>query len=307
MVSNNMKNVIDCFLYFNEEELLELRIKLLYDYVDKFVIVDSNTTHSGIKKEFTLNKVIDKLMLPRDKIEVIELDMVQVPPATEYEKHWDENFTESSRERLQRDAITKCLETNNFNDDTIFIISDCDEIINPNYIELYREYILKHRDKIFKVDLVQLEGRADMRAYYARNPDMPREWWRSMFICLKHNIENVSLTSIRSELLYKEKISYIYENGSIARDHGWHFSWMGSNYNRFKKSISFCHANNELEFLKYNNYSSDEMQEFLLNYNIKEGEISPGGDTNFIVKRYPIENLPSIIFDLPKVKTFLLP
>ena len=39
--------IIDSFLYFNEKELLELRINLLYDYVDKFIIFDANRTHTG--------------------------------------------------------------------------------------------------------------------------------------------------------------------------------------------------------------------------------------------------------------------
>lgn len=40
--------VIDCFPYFHEKELLELRINLLNYHVDKFIITDANCTHSGI-------------------------------------------------------------------------------------------------------------------------------------------------------------------------------------------------------------------------------------------------------------------
>ena len=39
--------VIDTFLYYNEIELLELRLKVLYDYVDRFVIVEGDHTHKG--------------------------------------------------------------------------------------------------------------------------------------------------------------------------------------------------------------------------------------------------------------------
>ena len=51
---NNMSEnkLIDCFTFFNEKELLEFRIKLLYDKVDKFVITEANETHSGLKKKY---------------------------------------------------------------------------------------------------------------------------------------------------------------------------------------------------------------------------------------------------------------
>jgi beta-1,4-mannosyl-glycoprotein beta-1,4-N-acetylglucosaminyltransferase len=303
-----MNNVIDCFTYFNEKEILELRINMLYDYVDKFVIVDSNYTHSGIKKKYTLKQTIEELKLPKDKIEVIELDLSSVPPASEYEKIWTPNSKQSSRERLQRDAISLCLNTNNFSDDDVFIVSDCDEIINPKYINFYKNLAKLHRDKIFKVDLVQLEGRADMRAYYTSHPDLPREWWNSLFFCLKSHMITTPLTHIRSEVLCPYEIVHEYENDEIVREHGWHFSWMGNNINRYKKSISFCHHRDELDYLKYGTtYEDEEVKKFLLNYTFREGEISPSGDMNFILKKYPLECLPKNIFELPRVKQFLLP
>ena len=60
--------IIDCFSYFNEKELLELRINLLYDHVDKFIICDADRTYDGKPKPFTCKKVIDILGLPQEKI-----------------------------------------------------------------------------------------------------------------------------------------------------------------------------------------------------------------------------------------------
>lgn len=303
-----MNNVVDCFPYFNEKEILELRINLLKDYVDKFVIVDGNYTHSGIPKDFTLKKTISEFNLPSDKIEVIELDMSDesLPLITDYEKIWNIEKTHISRERAQRDAIAKCITTNDFSDDTLFIVGDCDEIINPKYISLYKDLSLKNRDKIFKIDLVQLEGRADMRVYY-KDSNTPREWCYSLFACLKMHMENTSLTYIRANIMNPYPVVWAYEKESMLRDAGWHFSWMGNNLNRLKKSESFCHHDQELDFLKYSNYSSDEMKKFLVEYDFHDGQICPSGDTKFIVRKYPLQDLPQIIFDLPRVKNFLLP
>ena len=43
--------IIDCFMYFNEDLILDVRLNELNEYVDKFVIIESNFTHSGEKKK----------------------------------------------------------------------------------------------------------------------------------------------------------------------------------------------------------------------------------------------------------------
>ena len=46
--------VYDCFMYFDEDVILDLRLNYLNPYVDKFVIVESKFTHSGKKKSYCL-------------------------------------------------------------------------------------------------------------------------------------------------------------------------------------------------------------------------------------------------------------
>ena len=43
--------IYDCFQFFNELDLLEIRLELLYDYVDYFVISETDKTHSNQPKE----------------------------------------------------------------------------------------------------------------------------------------------------------------------------------------------------------------------------------------------------------------
>ena len=47
--------IFDCFMYFNEELMLEVRLNELNQYVDKFIIVESSYTHSGEYKGFNFN------------------------------------------------------------------------------------------------------------------------------------------------------------------------------------------------------------------------------------------------------------
>ena len=312
-----MKNIVDCFTYFNEKELLELRINLLKDYVDKFIIVDGNYTHSGIPKQFTCKKVIEELELPQDMIEVIEVDLSEenLDAATDYDRQWSPNVIHASRERTQRDAISKCLETNNFNENTIFIVSDCDEIIDPKHLSMLSQLVRDNRDKIFKVDLVNLEGRADFCSY-DKDSNTPVEWRYSLFLCLKEHMENTKLTYVRSDFNIPYQIVWPYttpreENGVFIsgermKNLGWHFTWMGNNQNRITKSQSFCHSSQEFNFINYN-YSSNDMKDFMSDYEFFEGNIPPSGNINYILKSYSIENLPQIIFELPRVKNYLLP
>ena len=52
--------LIDSFLFFNETELAELRIKYLDKIVDYFVIVEADSTHQGQKKEWTFPKILER-------------------------------------------------------------------------------------------------------------------------------------------------------------------------------------------------------------------------------------------------------
>ena len=79
--------IFDCFMYYDEELILDLRLNLLNDYVDKFIIVESSYTHSGetrkplfdIKKYSKFkNKIIYILLedLPTDLFAIDEKDSI---------------------------------------------------------------------------------------------------------------------------------------------------------------------------------------------------------------------------------------
>jgi len=310
------KNIVDCFIYYNEKELLELRVNLLKDYVDKFIIVDANYTFSGNPKEYSCKNVIKDLGLPNDIIEVFEIDLLEENLGNPCEIDYLYNYGNVSRERVQRDAISKCLATNKFDNDTIFIVSDCDEIIDPKYIPMMKDLVLSNRDKIFKADLVHLEGRADF-CVYEKETNQPKEWRYSLFFCLKDHMEKVSLNDIRAgfnvpyEIVWPYTTPYtkdgVFVPGERMKNLGWHFSWMGDNTNRLLKSKSFSHSNQNIDLLIHQNYNNQEMQKYIENYVFLEDNLSPSGIVNSYIKRYPVEDLPEIIFTLPRVKNFLLP
>lgn len=290
--------IVDCFPYFNEKELLEFRIKLLYDSVDKFLITDANYTHSGNPKPFTCKKELENLGLISDKIEVIELDLSdeKISNPDDYDKFWGgPEIKIGSRERLQRDGILSVLDE--YDEDDVFIVSDCDEIINPNNIQFLSSILRYQQEHVLKIPLVLLEGRADLRSYRS-DDNTEKPWDRSMYMCLKHHLKKCFPTQIRSEYYLPFSITYAYENGHRLIDLGWHFTWMGDNIRRKVKAESFCHF-------------SEHLIEYMKTYTPEENQLSPESiyfnHDHYRLKKYPIENLPNLIFDLPRVKNFLLP
>ena len=52
--------IYDCFTYFNEDLILDLRFNILFDEVDYFVVIEGSKTHSGRnkKKKFSDRKIL---------------------------------------------------------------------------------------------------------------------------------------------------------------------------------------------------------------------------------------------------------
>ena len=115
--------IFDCFKFFNELELLELRLMELDEIVDYFVIVEANKTHTGHPKEFIFekNKEIFKKYLPK----IIHVKVEDLPPYSVNDIWTAENF--------QRNCIMRGLNGFAVNGDKI-IVSDIDEIPNTDVI-----------------------------------------------------------------------------------------------------------------------------------------------------------------------------
>lgn len=307
--------VVDFFTYFDPtgKEILELRYNMMKDYVDEFVICESNKTQSGISIEYGLRNTLDNLGIPTDKIKIIDLvipeseDLVieEIDRLNCYESNSSNlnSLRSRVRERLQKDSLLKVMDE--YDDNTVFIHSDIDEIINPKDLSWIIPIVKNSLSHVIRIPLVHLEGRADLRVYL-KDVDTPKPW-TGMFICTKEHLRNATPTQIRSNALNPYPIGWLNQNGENIQDLGWHFSWMGSYDRRIVKSEAFTHYDDTFSFLENKKYTNDGTKKFLKDLELKEGSISPSGEVNTILKNYPHEDLPEIIFDLPRVKEFLLP
>ena len=125
-------NIYDCFMYFDEDLLLDIRLNALDKYVKKFVITEATYTHNGSKKKLNFN--IQKFSKFRNKIEYIIVDKQpeNIRELTEKDsfKTKEEKLILNgmARDYFQRENLKKGLE--NLNEEDLVIISDLDEIPN---------------------------------------------------------------------------------------------------------------------------------------------------------------------------------
>ena len=131
-------NIYDCFMYFDEDMLLDLRLNVLNNYVKKFVITEATYTHNGSKKK--LNFDINNFKKFKDKIDYIVIDK---PPPTIINLKDDDTVEDRgeklilngmARDYYQRENLNKGL--NESQDDDLIMISDLDEIPNLEGIDL---------------------------------------------------------------------------------------------------------------------------------------------------------------------------
>lgn len=125
--------IYDCFCFFNEIDLLEIRLNVLERSVDKFVIVEADHTHTGQPKEFIFENNKDRFQKFLHKITYVKVD--KLPKINQ--GNTEEDGNNWLLENFQRDQIMLGLK--NCEDNDIVIISDLDEIPNPQIIKKYQK------------------------------------------------------------------------------------------------------------------------------------------------------------------------
>lgn len=136
-----MRKIYDCFTFYNEYDLLELRLRELYDHVDHFVIAEANVTHSHKPKPYNFLDNIERYKPWADKIIYVKVE--DMPGITEEIRHhpntgvygvW-QNYWHN--ERHQRNCLVRGLV--GATDDDIIIVSDVDEMIRGECIDNMRQ------------------------------------------------------------------------------------------------------------------------------------------------------------------------
>ena len=229
-------NIYDCFMYYDEDLLLDLRLNILDKYVKKFVITEATYTHNGSKKKLNFN--INNFRKFKDKIEYIVVDQ-QPPDIKEIKAQDSKKITEDklilngmARDYFQRECLNKGLQ--NLEKDDLVIISDLDEIPNIqnlNFSEI-KDNIVIFRQKMFyyKFNLVYDDYIwAGSKAVKYKNFISP-QWLR--------NIKSKKYPSWRFDVLFSRKK---YSNLYYIDNGGWHFTCIRTPEDLEKKLLNFAH------------------------------------------------------------------
>lgn len=224
--------IYDIFTYNGEKDILDIRLNMLNQYVDKFIIIEAPTTFSGLKKPLYFEKdkayfekFLDKIIYfviddyPQDD-SICKLARTSINVPKNGPEHW-------AREFYQKESIKKALL--GLEEKDVCFIGDVDEIWNPAAkITLTENHIFKLRQKVY--------------SYYLNNrSDEP---WAGTLVTKYKNIKKACLNHLRT----KYNTSYVY-----IKDGGWHFTSMGGvDEVRRKLNDSYTHESYNTDFVQNN-------------------------------------------------------
>jgi len=228
--------IFDCFMYFDEDLILDLRLNLLNNYVDEFVIVESFYTHSGRRRKLLFD--IKKYKKFKNKINYIiledpplDLDFINVNE-TENSINSKHILNAVKRENLQRNTILNGLKLALPED--IIIISDLDEIPNleNNNIRNIKNKIILFKQKFF---------------YYKFNLKLNNFPWHGSKACKKKNLISPQwLRNVKDKIYPFWRLDALfsrkkYQDIKIIDNGGWHFSNIKTPADIEKKLKNYLH------------------------------------------------------------------
>jgi beta-1,4-mannosyl-glycoprotein beta-1,4-N-acetylglucosaminyltransferase len=243
--------VYDCFIFFNELDLLEIRLHTMNEVVDKFVLVEATRTFQGNPKPLHYLENRKRFALFESKIIHVIVDSYpsffsrwRKPNAWDIEDH--------QRNQISR-GLAKC------DPDDIVILSDLDEIPKPGQVKAYAN---QAGIAVFR----------QMNFYYFLNcqcvNDSEKWWYGSVMSHVKDFKEPKDLRSISKRMnadhmkILKDKlhrairslVNPIYRHAiTIVEDGGWHFGFLGGADKIIEKLEAFAHTEYNKEEFKNKN------------------------------------------------------
>lgn len=207
--------IVDCFMFNNEFDVLDIRLNELCNTVDKFIISESNLSHSGKTKPLYLKQAMADGMFSefKDKIQLIEVDL------SLYRNGWD-------KENAHRNSLMA--ECQNLDGNDTILISDCDEIPSTDTINKLDYCFSSYPCIVFKQAFF----------YYTFNY-VKKEECHGTIALLKESLDSTTFQMLRDSRFHLPYISAS----------GWHLSYFGGPEIIKEKIENFAH----MEYSDQNN------------------------------------------------------
>ena len=229
-------NIYDCFMYYDEDLLLDIRLNSLEKFVKKFVITEATYAHNGENKK--LNFDINKFKRFKDKIIYIVVDkqpknILELKKGDTKEKTGEKLILNGmARDYFQRENLAKGLV--DAKDEDLILISDLDEIPNLESLNFknIKNNIIIFEQKIFYYKLNLLYDNflwQGTRAIKNKNFLSP-QWLR--------NIKSKKYPRWRIDTIFSKKK---YSDLMFVKNGGWHFTCLKTPDQLEKKLLNYAH------------------------------------------------------------------
>lgn len=209
--------IYDCIPFFNELDILKLRMKIMSPYVDRFVLEESTVTFSGEPKEMVFARHRDMFAEFEDKIVYIAVDNSPMSGVTTHE-----------RDKFQKNQLIRGM--SDCKPDDIIIFSDVDEIPDPKalteVIENFDPTKIYHlAQRMFYCFLNMEEVSGNLLSITGEFEGVEQKKWLGTKICSFGNLPGQGIVFLR-------EVSPCDPRSVRVADGGWHFGYMGGDGER---------------------------------------------------------------------------
>lgn len=208
--------VYDCFQFFNELDILKIRLNILAPVVDYFVITESTVTFSGDKKPLYYEE--NKHLFREFSKKIIHVVVADTPDGLGVSPFDRDAFQKKARER----GLVGCAKSD------IVMYSDLDEIPNPIEVRAVLDnfddekiYHFAQRQFYFYINLEEVSGK--LLSYAGEYESVKNRKWLGTYLFQLGLLDRFTIEELRVNKTHERSVRV--DNG------GWHFTYMGGSAN----------------------------------------------------------------------------
>jgi beta-1,4-mannosyl-glycoprotein beta-1,4-N-acetylglucosaminyltransferase len=214
------RKIVDCFIFYDELDMLDYRFHLLNEVVDLFMIVESTHSHKGLEKPLIFQENRDRFKAFESKILHVVVEDTPYPNANvKQNEQW-------KNENHHRNRISVEISKLGLLPEDIFTITDLDELPDPSTL-----YQIKHGKIPVTIHCLEM----DMYYYNLRTKQKTR--WYHPKICRFGSFQETGLSAENIRMSRRTPLS----------KGGWHLSYFGDKYFIQRKIVRCLHEELELE------------------------------------------------------------
>jgi beta-1,4-mannosyl-glycoprotein beta-1,4-N-acetylglucosaminyltransferase len=265
-----MTKIYDCFLFSYNPDILEIRLNILDEVVDYFVIIEGDHNFNGLPRDFVFTKEENLKRFEKFLHKIIYVTITDMPQHRVSEVS-DAETEAWKLENFLRNSIVRGLST--AEDDDIIVVSDFDEIPDPKILKQIKKeknkdvILLSHSHFFYKLNSLIVNVDKKMTSSVVFNKKMLE----------KYNPNDLRIKFREANIKNKDSLDGV--GFDVIYNAGWHFSWVGDKEYINEKLDGYPHQEHRNE--KGRKYKEDQAS--LRDSHSEYGDTPSDGDTVNIV------------------------